>query len=186
MDRSTSSAAWPGASVALLWLLAGCTNDVSIGDLPEVLTEPVQWLDPYAQSPSRFGVVPLHAGFTPDPRVVGGVSSGEIPASSIHRKCRGWISEAPDYLLDCETAFLELNVFARSRQDVLLVVRTPDGTILCNDNRKGTRDPLIRGSFPLGNTQVWVGIQEQGATASYRLGFSETKWQSTSIPLPDD
>ncbi|HSN84070.1 MAG TPA: hypothetical protein VLS88_15930 [Polyangiales bacterium] len=185
-DRSTSCVAWPGVSLAMLWLLAGCTNDNAMGDLPGVASEPVQGLDPYAQSPSRFGVVPLHAGFSPDPRVVGGISTGEVPASSVHRKCAGWISEAPDYLLDCETAFLQLNVFARSRQDVLLVVRTPDGTVLCNDNRKGTRDPLIRGSFPMGNTQVWVGVHEQGATASYRLGFSELKWQSSSIPLPDD
>lgn len=150
------------------------------------MLDPAQGLDPYAASPSRFGTVSLHAGFSPDPRVVGGVGAGEVPASSIHRKCRGWISEAPDYLLDAETAFLELNVFARSGQDVLLVVRTPDASVLCNDNRPGTRDPMIRGSFPIGASQIWVGVHEQGDTATYRLGFSELTWQSSSIPMPED
>ena len=186
MQRATSRATWPRASLVLVWLLAGCTNDDPAAEPPDVVIEPAKGLDPYAESPSRFGVVPLHAGFSPDPRVVGGMSAGEIPASTIHRKCRGWISEAPDYLLDAETAFLELNVLARSRQDVLLVARTPDGTVLCNDNRPGTRDPMIRASFPLGSTQIWVGVHEQGAVATYRLGFSELKSKSTSIPLPED
>jgi hypothetical protein len=173
--------------LGLPWLLvSSCKDDDPAAVEPDVLVEPAKGLDPYAHSPSRFGVVPLYAGFTPDPRVVGGMSAGEVPASSIHRKCRGWISAAPDYLLGAETAFMELYVIARSREDVLLVIRKPDGTVLCNDNRPGTRDPMVRASFPIGASQVWVGVHEQGATATYRLGFSELKSQSTSIPLPDD
>lgn len=187
MLRSTSaSGAWPRAFLALLGICASCTNDDAALGPPDVAMQPAKGADPYADSPSRFGVIPLHAGFSPDPRVVGGMSTGEAPASTIHRKCRGWISEVPDYLLRAETAFLQLNVMARSRQDVLLVLRTPEGTVLCNDNRPGTRDPMIRASFPLGSTQIWVGVHEQGGVATYRLGFSELKTQSTSIPLPED
>ena len=61
----------------------------------------------------------------------------------------------------------------------------PDGSVLCNDNRRGTRDPMIRSDFPIGTAQVWVGVKEEGARASYRLGFSEVKWKSSSIPLPE-
>jgi hypothetical protein len=141
--------------------------------------------DPYEDSPSRFGEVPLHAGFSPDPRVVAGEALGEVRAKSIHRKCRGWIAKTPDYLLDADTAFFQLYVLARSRGDVTLVVRKPDGSVLCNDNRQGTKDPMLRSDFPIGTTQVWVGVKEQGKSLAYRLGFSEVKWKSSSIPLPD-
>jgi hypothetical protein len=137
------------------------------------------------ETPTRFGTGPLHAGFSPDPRVVSGEAIGEVQASSVHRKCRGWISRSPDYLLEADTAFFQLYIFGRSRSDVSLVVRKPDGSVLCNDNRSGTQDPMIRGNFPLGTTQVWVGVRKQGATATYRIGFSEMKWKSSTIALPE-
>jgi hypothetical protein len=184
-QQAISSAAI--ALLAGLAALAGCTGKEAPSEPPEVprAREPVEALDPYEHSPSRFGVVPLHAGFSPDPRVVGGTALGQVSAKSIHRKCKGWISETPDYLLDADTAFFQLHVLARSRSDVLLVVRKPGGAVLCNDNRSGTKDPMIRSDFPIGATQIWIGVREEGATADYRLGFSEVKWKSSSIPLPD-
>lgn len=140
--------------------------------------------DPYLHTPSRFGAVHLHAGFNPDPRVVEGSAIGEVRASSLHRKCKGWVAERPDYLLTADTAFLELHVLGRSREDVSLVVRKPDGTVVCNDNRNGTRDPMLRSEFPIGSSQVWVGVREKDATALYSLGFSEVKWRSSALPLP--
>jgi len=173
--------------MALLATLTGCTDEESPIEPPEASSpaKSEEASDPYEHSPSRFGVVPLHAGFSPDPRVVGGETVGKVPAKSIHRKCKGWISETPDYLLDADTAFFQLHVLGRSRSDVVLVVRKPDGVVLCNDNRHGTKDPMIRSGFPIGTTQIWIGVQEEGATADYRIGFSEVKWKSSSIPLPD-
>jgi hypothetical protein len=186
------SAAWGtprGAFTAVLFAVlcssAGCTREETApGPLPRE-SEPTELPNPYEHSSSRFGVVPLHAGFSPDPRVVAGTAKGEVPAKSVHRKCRGWISQTPDYLLNADTAFFELYVLGRSRSDVLLVVRKPDGSVACNDNRQGTKDPMIRSHFPIGTSQVWVGVKQEGGTAAYRLGFSEVKWKSSSIPLPD-
>lgn len=169
----------------MLVAAVGCTETSPPPPPPELAEKPDAAPDPYEDSPSRFGTVPLHAGFSPDPRVVSGDALGEVPARSVHRKCRGFISETPDYLLDADTAFYQLYVLGRSRSDVVLVLRTPDGAVHCNDNRKGTTDPMIRSDFPIGTTQVWVGVKEQGTTARYRLGFSEVKWKSSSIPLPD-
>jgi hypothetical protein len=168
--------------------MLACTGDTPDDDPPSPRApkaEPAKLPDPYEQSPSRFGVVPLHAGFSPDPRVVGGEARGEVRAKSVHRKCKGWISKTPDYLLDADTAFFQLYVLGRSRSDLVLVVRKPDGTVLCNDNRSGTRDPMIRGTFPIGTTQIWVGVQRKDDRAPYRLGFSEVKWKSSAIPLPE-
>lgn len=184
-----SSKSWAGAGglVASLLAVASCTEAAVSGEPGEASRAPAdsKTADPYDDAPHRFGVVPLHAGFSPDPRVVSGTAVGEIPARSIHRKCRGWISETPDYLLDADTAFFNLRVLVRSSSDTLLVVRKPGGTVLCNDNRSDTKDPMLRSHFPIGTTQVWIGVQDKGATADYRLGFSEVKWHSSSIPLPD-
>jgi hypothetical protein len=167
------------------FVIGACSRDEAPARPVEPPAEPVAPPDPYEHSPSRFGSVPLHAGFSPDPRIVAGDALGEVLAKSIHRKCRGWISKTPDYLLDADTAFFQLYVLGRSRSDVSLVVRKPDGSVLCNDNRQGTKDPMIRSDFPIGTTQIWVGVKEEGDTASYRLGFSEVKWKSSAIPLPD-
>lgn len=172
-----------------VWLLSlvACTEGLATGELDEATPAPAapKMVDPYEEASSRFGVVPLHAGFSPDPRIVSGEAIGEVRARSIHRKCKGWISESPDYLLETDTAFFNLHVLARSRSDTLLVVRKPDGSVLCNDNRNKTKDPMLRSHFPIGTTQVWIGVHEKGATAQYRLGFSEVKWRSSSIPLSD-
>ena len=184
-----SSKPWAGAGGLVAWLLAiaACTEGHGRGDPGDAPRAPAEakTADLFDGTSSRLGPVPLHAGFSPDPRVVSGTAVGEVPARSIHRKCRGWISERPDYLLDTDTAFYNLHVLGRSRSDILLVVRKPNGRVLCNDNRSGTTDPMLRSDFPIGTTQVWIGVQEKGATADYRLGFSEVKWQSSSIPLPD-
>jgi len=184
-----SSKSWAGAGglLASLLAVASCTEARMSGEAGEAPRVPAEskTADPYDDSPYRLGVVPLHAGFSPDPRVVSGIAVGEIPARSIHRKCKGWISETPDYLLETDTAFFNLHILGRSRSDTSLVVRKPGGTVLCNDNRSGTKDPMLRSHFPIGTTQVWIGVQDKGATADYRLGFSEVKWQSSSIPLPD-
>jgi hypothetical protein len=175
------------ASVVFVASLAACTDRGVAGEPPgsDSARNSAETPDPYERSPSRFGVVPLHAGFSPDPRVVGGTAIGEVAASSIHRKCKGWISETPDYLLDADTAFFALRVLGRSHADVVLVLRKPDGAVVCNDNRNGAKDPIVGSDIPIGTTQVWIGVQEKGATADYRLGFSEVKWHSSSIPLPD-
>ena len=183
-----SSKPWvsAGGLVASLLAIAACTEALGSGEPAEARRAPTEeeTPDPYEGTPSRLGSVPLHAGFSPDPRVVSGTAIGEVRASSIHRKCKGWTSESPDYLLEADTAFYNLHVLGRSRSDILLVVRKPDGSVLCNDNRKGTNDPMLRSHFPIGTTQVWIGVQEEGETADYRLGFSEVKWRSSSIPLP--
>jgi hypothetical protein len=172
-----------------LWsvlLLVACTEKDEAQQVlaPLPAGPPVERPDPYLHSPSRFGAVHLHAGFNPDPRVVDGTAIGEVPASSIHRKCKGWVTEKPDYVLAADTAFLRLHVLGRSREDVSLVVRKPDGSVLCNDNRNGTRDPMVRSQFPIGSSQVWVGVREKGVTALYSLGFSEVNWRSSVVPLP--
>ena len=144
----------------------------------------VEQPNPYANSPSRFGAVELHAGFRPDPHSVEGTTKAEVLASTIHKKCEGYISEKPDYLLQATTAFFKLHVMARSADDVTVVVRTPDGKVLCNNDRHGGKDAMIHSTFPIGVTQVFVGTATKGAPIAYTLGFSEVSWKPGNLPLP--
>ncbi|MGB5695759.1 MAG: hypothetical protein WBM46_08915 [Polyangiales bacterium] len=183
MDRSTLVARWPMASIVVVSVLTGCTNDSVIIDPRAVVSQPAEAIDPYADSPSRFGRVPLHAGFSPDPQLVAGIATGEVQAATIHRRCRGWVAEMPDYLLEADTAFLQIYLLGRSRSSISLVLRKPDGSVSCSRNK--TMEPMIRSDLPIGASQIWVGVEEEGTTASYQLGFSEVKWKPSSIPLPE-
>jgi hypothetical protein len=183
-SRKSTHAPWLLLALEVLAVM-GCTGDEEPPTIVEPPPAPSKFRDPYEHTPSRFGIVPLHAGFSPDPRVVAGEALGQIPARSLHRRCKGWISETPDYLLEADTAFFQLYVLVRSASDSLLVVRKPDGSVHCNNNRQGTKDPTIRTNFPIGTSQVWVGVKDEGGSATYRLGFSEVEWRPSSMPLPD-
>jgi hypothetical protein len=167
--------------------VARCTEDSEqpqgvLAPLPP--GPPIERTDPYRHSGSRFGIVHLHAGFNPDPRVVEGTAVGERQARSINRRCAGWISEQPDYLLSTDTAFLRLYVLARSREAVSVAVRKPDGSVVCRGKRG--QDAVIASDFPIGTSQIWVGVSEENAEASYRLGFSEVNWRPSAIALPEE
>ena len=137
--------------------------------------------DPYAASEARLGTIKLHAGFNPDPHTVTGTALGEIEASTLHPKCRGWISSRPDYLMHSQTAFYRLHILARSTDDIVLVVRKPDGKIKCNDDRGGRVFSMVKSAFPIGTSQIWVGVKDRQQEAPYRLGFSEVKWQPSIL-----
>lgn len=167
-------------------LLAGCSADAEVPQATEVedLTERVRRPDPYAESTTRHGEVILHAGFSPDPLTVTGTTVGTVSAKNIHRRCSGWVGEEPDFLLRARTAFLKLHVLARSEEDLVLVVRKPDGRVVCNDNRNGQSDPMVHSNVPIGTAQVFVGTRHKGTEASFRLGFSELKWKPSELELP--
>ena len=161
--------------LALASSAASCTEEEAprgpLVSLPS--GAPTERSDPYLRSPSTNGTVQLYAGFNPDPRVVEGDAHGRVPAGSIHRRCRGWVTEAPDYLLAASTAFLQLQLRARSSEPISLIVRKPDGSVVCRGLRKGSRDPVLRTPVPMGTSQIWIGVAQENATASYELAFSE-------------
>ena len=161
----TSSKTWAGAGVlvASLLAIAACTEALGSGEPDDATRAPSEskTADLFDDPSSRLGVVPLHAGFSPDPRVVAGTAVGEVPANSIHRKCKGWISETPDYLLATDTAFFNLHVLGSLALRHRAGVRKPGGDVLCNNNRRGTNDPMLRSDFPIGTTQVWIAVPTQ-------------------------
>jgi hypothetical protein len=126
-----------------------------------------------AQQQSNFGTVSLRAGFLPDPHSVNGTSGGDIQASTFAGgSCQGWVTRRPDHILQMQSASPGLRVTATSSSDTTLVIQTPGGQFLCNDDANG-RNPAIVQGFPAGTYRIWIGSYARGENAQYTLAFTE-------------
>ncbi len=124
-------------------------------------------LDPTARPTGRaINVPPLPRR----PIAVTGRTNGEFDASRIRGEgtCRGWVQAAPSHMMFLRTRMPFLSVFVLSAADSTLIIRRPDGTLVCNDDRFGL-NPGVQGTFEPGLYQVWVGTYRQGENRPYRI-----------------
>lgn len=126
-----------------------------------------------AATRGNFEGARLRSGFLPDPATVRGQSGGGVDASTVSSGCVGWIARNPDHVVDLEGRFGFLRVFVQSGTDTTLVVRTPSGRFLCDDDTYGRQPALEQGSWEPGRYLVWVGSYDQGASGHYTLGLTE-------------
>ena len=95
--------------------------------------------DPY------FGSISLTAGFTPDPHTRRGTGGGtvDVSAASYGNECRGHASAAPDFQLNWSGSSSRLQIYfvAEDNSDATLIINTPAGSCLCNDDAPGTLNP---------------------------------------------
>lgn len=129
------------------------------------------------QGAPNYGQVSLSAGFTPDPYNVNVVAGGAINArQSLGAACAGFISENPDFDLYWTATGngLPLVISADSETDTTLVVRTPSGEWLCEDDGGFNRmNPGMRiDNAQSGLYDIWVGTYA-GGTARAVLSISE-------------
>jgi hypothetical protein len=117
-----------------------------------------------------FGRIELPAQFSPDPRTVelraGGDIDVEVGSCSV-----GFVSDAASVEITYATGGSgELHIYARSDEDTTLLINTPSGEWLCDDDSLGDGDPIV--SIPgaaAGVYDVWVGTyngEEARATLS--------------------
>lgn len=108
------------------------------------------------------GAVPTYGSATAGPgfsRTIEVAAGGPIAASEVSR-CRGSINGPPDYDIRFEPSLggIALVITAQSAADTILVVQTPSGAFVCDDNSGGGLNPRV--SFPslvAGVYHVWVG-----------------------------
>lgn len=169
-------------SVICLLLTAACggavQNDPVVAPTPVPVIQPgPPVVDQHAvqqgNSGSNFGQISLAAGFTPDPHVAQGVSGGQQEASSLGAGCQGYISGTPDHLLQLQTSFNMLRIMAASQRDTTLVVQTPQGSYLCNDDSDGHHPMVQAANLAQGTYRIWVGSYQAQDGAPYQLGLSE-------------
>lgn len=111
------------------------------------------------EASAAFVTIDLAAGFPLDPMLISLNGGGDVAASTLSEACNGYITIDPTVAVDWtgESDFVE--AFFYSDHDPVLVVQTPDGAYLCNDDANAVLlDPVIEISAPAqGRYHIWVG-----------------------------
>jgi hypothetical protein len=117
----------------------------------------------------------LSSGFTPDPESVNVDSGGSIDASRLGGNCGGFVANAPDveFSYDAGTVF-SLWVTVRSDSDTTLVINTPNGDWVCDDDSGDGLDPSVFfDDAPSGVYDVWIGTYGSDDIKDAELLLSE-------------
>ncbi len=106
-----------------------------------------------------FLTINPQAGFPLDPFLVSLQGGGPVDASTVDEQCSGYVTEAPAVTLNYQGEADLLRAFFLSDGGTTLVVQTPDGDFLCNDDTHAQLlDPTISINSPVtGTYSVWVG-----------------------------
>ena len=138
-------------SVTLLFLLLVSVNLVTAQGA----------LDPGGE-PSG-GTAALAPAFSPDPFRTPLVGGGDVDANSrtLGEECFGFISVEPDFRLTAQEPFPLLRfIFIADTitTDTTLIIRTPGGQFLCNNDSFGTSNPMVDVvNAAAGDYTVWLG-----------------------------
>jgi hypothetical protein len=125
--------------------------------------------------PANYGSVALAAGFIPDPYNVALQAGGDVEIfEAIGGDCRGFATTAPDFSLTYDAGSLDLYISATSDGDTTLVVNSPDGEWICDDDGAGNLDPGVHFDNPAsGRYDIWVGTYSEFGPQDAVLHISE-------------
>jgi len=138
-------------------------SEVSIGAGTEI--------DPGAAP--TYGNVELTGGFVPDPHTVSVISGGPHSAANVHVGCAGTVAAAPDFDLYFTGGSSPLYISAGSATDTTLLINTPSGAWVCDDDSGEGLNPGITFETPEdGLYDIWVG-SFGGASGDATLNISE-------------
>ncbi len=126
----------------------------------------------------------LSSGFVPDPHEVRVQAGGRSSAAERwpNSNCDGWTPRQPSLELRYESLEFPLYISARAlRADTTLVVRTPYGEVLCDDDGgSGDADSGVLIENPSdGRYEIWVGDYDRRSTREATVYISEYGFGST-------
>ena len=90
------------------------------------------------------------------PTAYEGAFRGEHALRALHPTCGGLVGTAPD-LNVLTSVDRDVTFDVNADGDATLLLRLPDGTLVCDDDSGEGRDPRIRRTLRPGLYQVWVG-----------------------------
>ncbi len=128
---------------------------------------------PNVASDSEYGTVRLGVGFAPDPHTVSVTAGGELDLS-VDDCSYGYVTYAPTYELTYDgSGTTDLHVFVRAGEDTTLLINTPDGSWMCDDDSLGDSNPQLSiTDAPAGVYDIWVGTygSERASATLYISG----------------
>ena len=102
--------------------------------------------------------------------------------------CGGHVgTDAPDLVLSVADPGPELSIYAVSATDLVIAVRGPDGTWLCDDDTFGI-NPAVSFEAPLaGDYHIYVGAFMREAEGVYALFAADgaPNWDTAQTPAPE-
>lgn len=135
-----------------------------------------------------LGNLDLVTGFTPDPRVFQAPAGGaiDLEKTQLPSDCVGFVSNEPTLQVHYQAGTYPLIFATRPEDDLdtVLLVRTPDGQWLCNDDSEaeGVEADITILRPASGYYDVWVGTYlPRGAMVPLMLteevlGYYESGW----------
>lgn len=159
---------------------------------------PSQPAPPPAATPSldhragaRGGALELIVDFLPDPAIVAVSAGGSVWHPVDAHDCVGYLDPSvPTLHLDYVAGDYDLTIGATTDADLALTVRTPDGTLLCDDDGGRGLDPsLTIGAPESGRYTIWLSAWgDAGVLHDARLAVSEAGYgphDEGAIPAPE-
>lgn len=132
-----------------------------------------------------YGVIPLSRGFQPDPQHITLMAGGDDDAGGIDFACNGYIAaDQPDVVIELDGSLPMLSVYAMSETDTTLVVHTPGGEWLCDDDSHEFH-PAITLDGTAGSYAVWIGTFGGGtAEAELHVSAGAPQWTPSGDTAP--
>jgi len=108
---------------------------------------------------TAFITINPEAGFPLDPFIISLQAGGAVDASTLAKECTGFVTQKPTVTVDYKGKSDLLKVFFFSDGDPTLLIQTPDGKFLCNDNTNtALLDPTLTLTRPSqGRYNLWLG-----------------------------
>ena len=123
---------------------------------------------------ATFGSYEITHGFTPDPLSIDITSGGSINAENLGGGCGGYIANAPDLEITYDAGVLDLWISVIGEDDTTLVINSPSGRWICDDDSGGDLDPSVHfNKAESGVYDIWVGTYGSTANKDTTLYISE-------------
>ena len=125
--------------------------------------------------------VSLGRNFRPDPKTLDGSGGGNVSIAStagIADNCRGFANAKPNHTITLNETFpvMDLLVYSSNiNDDPTMLIKGPNGIIICADDESGGRNPQVTRRMPKGIYKVWVGSKNVNQSFGYTLSLSEIR-----------
>jgi len=103
----------------------------------------------------NYGDIKLSSGFSPDPYTQSATAGGSYDISEIGYS--GFVSIAPDFDLYYTPGTYSLTIKAESSEDTILLINTPGGKWLYDDDYEGVNPSITIDSPEDGLYNIWIG-----------------------------
>lgn len=130
---------------------------------------------------AQGSVVNLGRNFRPDPMKLQGSTSGSVriaDIAGIQANCRGYANSQPNYVIQLKDNFpvMDMLVYTNEvKDDPTMLVKGPNGLVICADDEYRGHNPQLYRRFPEGIYQIWIGSSETNKSIQYTLSLSEIR-----------